>query len=201
MGAWGYAAYENDTAGDWVFKNVVPHLRGTIGSPRTDTHETLVALAVACDLSLVRWLDPGEIDAAFEAIDEDDENAGWSDLDARRRYVRALRHRVRKALESPTRFWSPVDAIGGKPSVKKQPSTKPNRIPQSKAPALAANLRACRKARSLSANELAEKLDVTPAYVRLIESGDRVPSRRLLKAIAAFFGHPVEDFVSAKVKP
>jgi len=54
MGAWGYGAYENDTAGDWMFKHVVPRLLRTITVKGAYTHEVLAALAVAQDLGLTK---------------------------------------------------------------------------------------------------------------------------------------------------
>jgi hypothetical protein len=113
MGAWGYEAYENDTAGDWVFKHFMPRLRRTIASKRADTHEQLAALAVALDLGLAPWLDLGEVDAAVARIDEADLDAGWDDLAARRRYVRLLQRRIHKDRKLPTRSWSPLGVLAG----------------------------------------------------------------------------------------
>lgn len=113
MGAWGYEAYENDTAGDWVFKHFMPRLRRTIASKRADTHEQLAALAVACDLGLSPWLDLGEVDAAVERIEADDLDADWDDLAARRRYVRLLQRRIHKDRKLPTRSWSPLGVLAG----------------------------------------------------------------------------------------
>lgn len=41
-----------------------------------------------------------------------------------------------------------------------------------------------RIARNMSSKELAEKLMITPAYVRAIETGKRTPSKRLLRDYA-----------------
>jgi hypothetical protein len=128
MGAWGYGAYENDTAGDWLFRHVVPRLLRTISSKGADPHEVLAALAVAHDLALAPWLDLAEVDAAFARIEEADEASGWDDPTRRRRYVRTLQRRIHKALSSTTRSWSPLCVIASKdPPTKKTPTTKPRR--------------------------------------------------------------------------
>jgi hypothetical protein len=128
MGAWGYEAYENDTAGNWLFKHFVPRLRRTIASKRADTHEQLAALAIACDLGLSPWLDLGEVDAAVARIDKDDLEAGWDDLAARRRYVKLLQRRIYKDRVLPTRSWSPLFTVTSEtpPATKPRP-TKPRR--------------------------------------------------------------------------
>jgi hypothetical protein len=129
MGAWGYGAYENDAAGDWLFRHVVPQLLRTISSKSADTHEVLAALAVAHDLAIAPWLDLAEVDAAFARIEESDEASGWDDPTRRRRYVRTLQRRIHKALSSTTtRSWSPLCVIASKdPPAKKNPTTKPRR--------------------------------------------------------------------------
>lgn len=128
MGAWGYGAYENDAAGDWLFRHVVPQLFRTISSKSADTHEVLAALAVAHDLAIAPWLDLTEVDAAFARIEESDEASGWDDPTRRRRYVRTLQRRIHKALSSTTRSWSPLCVIASKdPPAKKNPTTKPRR--------------------------------------------------------------------------
>ena len=128
MGAWGYGAYENDAAGDWLFRHVVPQLFRTISSKSADTHEVLAALAVAHDLAIAPWLDLTEVDAAFARIEESDEASGWDDPTRRRRYVRTLQRRIHKALSSTTRSWSPLCVITSKdPPAKKNPTTKPRR--------------------------------------------------------------------------
>ena len=147
MGAWGYGAYENDAAGDWMFKHVVPRLLRTISSKGADTHEVLAALAVAHDLGLAPWLDAAEVDAAFARIDAADD--AWDDPARRRRYVRTLQRRIHKALggaggaawrglriaQPSTRSWSPLGVIASKdPPAKKTPSTKPQRTTKARAP-------------------------------------------------------------------
>ena len=133
MGAWGYEAYENDTARDWLFKHFVPRLRRTIASKRADTHEQLAALAIACDLGLSPWLNLGEVDAAVARIERVDELAGWDDLAARRRYVKLLQRRIYKYRELPTRSWSPLGVVAGAiVPVKKNKSTKPRRTSKAK---------------------------------------------------------------------
>jgi hypothetical protein len=137
MGAWGYGAYENDAAGDWMFKHVVPRLLRTISSKGADTHEVLAALAVAQDLGITPWLDAVEIDAAFTRIEKADDANGWDDPARRRRYVRTLQRRINKALGGAggaggaggsTSAWSPLRVIASKdPPAKKTPSTKPRR--------------------------------------------------------------------------
>ncbi len=128
MGAWGYGAYENDAAGDWLFQHIVPRLLRTISSKGADPHEALAALAVAHDLALAPWLDLAEVDAAFARIEEADEASGWDDPTRRRRYVRTLQRRIHKALSSTTRSWSPLCVIASKdPPTKKTPTTKPRR--------------------------------------------------------------------------
>jgi transcriptional regulator with XRE-family HTH domain len=49
-----------------------------------------------------------------------------------------------------------------------------------------------RTERNLSRREVATSLDITVAYVGLLESGHRIPTRRVLKAMAEFFGYPLE---------
>ena len=134
MGAWGYGAYENDTAGDWLFRHVVPKLLRTISSKGADPHETLAALAVAHDLGLAPWLDAAEVDAAFARIEKADDASGWDDPARRRRSVRTLQRRIHKALGGAggagrsTSAWSPLRVIASKdPPAKKTPSTKPRR--------------------------------------------------------------------------
>jgi len=144
MGAWGYGAYENDTAGDWLFRHVVPKLLRTIALKGADPHETLAALAVAHDLGLAPWLDAAEVDAAFARIEKADGD-GWDDPARRRRSVRTLQRRIHKALGgnggggaggAGARSWSPLRVIASKdPPAKKTPSTKPRRT--TKAPAKA----------------------------------------------------------------
>jgi transcriptional regulator with XRE-family HTH domain len=51
-----------------------------------------------------------------------------------------------------------------------------------------------RVASGLKQKDIATKLDVTPNYISLIESGNREPSVSLLKSLANIFGVPVGLF-------
>ena len=61
-------------------------------------------------------------------------------------------------------------------------------------------LRIIRIANDLSANELAQRLDVTPSYISQIENGHRVPNMSLLKRYSELFGIPVSAIIRAEEK-
>ena len=44
------------------------------------------------------------------------------------------------------------------------------------------------------ASYVAEKLDITPTYLSLIESGKKVPSMKVIKKASTLFDIPIEDF-------
>ena len=58
------------------------------------------------------------------------------------------------------------------------------------------NVLKARKARKLTAKELAGFLDISSAYVGLIERGERITSLELFFRICEFFGETVENMTS-----
>lgn len=112
MGAWGYKAYENDTAGDWMFRVFVDKIRKTVTSPKADTDETLAAVAVVLDLGLVPWFSKASLNDALDRVVANDAKCGaWSEEKhgrLRRRYLKRLRDRMDAV---PSNAWSPMGLI------------------------------------------------------------------------------------------
>lgn len=108
MGAWGYGAYENDTAGDWMWKHFVPRIKKTILATRGNADEMLAAIAIVLDLDLVPWFSKEEIGAAFAYVEKQDGKYHWKDDPARRRYLKNLRRRFNR---TPGNSWSPMGLI------------------------------------------------------------------------------------------
>jgi hypothetical protein len=108
MGAWGHTAYENDTAGDWVWKRIVRPAARLIRSKRADTDEVLLALALVVDLKLAAWFDPAELKAALARVREDDKTREWKDPAKRARYLAKL---ARGFKVAPQARWSPIVGV------------------------------------------------------------------------------------------
>lgn len=53
----------------------------------------------------------------------------------------------------------------------------------------------CREAKRFSKTELAEKADLTPSYIALLEKGNRTPNLKALESIGAALGVPVSLLV------
>ena len=91
MGAWGYGAAENDTASDWLYKNLLPQLRRTIDDPEAFSEETLVALVVILDLDLRTAFDGGDLWEAFDRVVAEDATLDWRSAPHRKRYINRVR--------------------------------------------------------------------------------------------------------------
>ena len=104
MGAWGHTAYENDTAGDWVWKRIVRPAERLIRSKRADTDEVLLALALVVDLKVAAWFDANDLKAALARVREDDKTREWKDPVKRARYLAKL---ARGFKVTPQGRWVP----------------------------------------------------------------------------------------------
>lgn len=94
MGAWGYKAYENDTAMDWLNETILKKLKSAIFSKRSDPHEILAALAIVDEIDLKHHFNKEDLEAALDRIRASDEALGWRFPDKRRAYVNALAKRL-----------------------------------------------------------------------------------------------------------
>lgn len=63
----------------------------------------------------------------------------------------------------------------------------PRRTKQTEPTPLALQISAYRKKKGLTMQQLADALDITPSYVSFIESGERSPSRKLIRKMVDFF--------------
>lgn len=128
MGAWGVAAYDNDTAADWVFDKIKPVIDRALYSPYAQVEEVLAALAVAVDLNLVPWLAWDRVEAALARIEASDAKTGWKEPKARAIYLKKLARRLEAGRKAAA--WTPLAAI--KVSKKAAPSSKPRRVAKAK---------------------------------------------------------------------
>lgn len=111
MGSWGYKAYDNDTAADWVMEQVVPVIGKTLRSPYTEAEEVLAALALAADLKLVPWIAWEDIERALARVKASDKKVKWRDPKKRAAYLRSLRARLKRGRKASA--WTPMAAMNG----------------------------------------------------------------------------------------
>ncbi|MBG3090649.1 helix-turn-helix domain-containing protein [Providencia manganoxydans] len=57
-------------------------------------------------------------------------------------------------------------------------------------------IKSLRLKNKISINEVAEKLDITPTYLSLIENGKKQPSIKVIKKASLFFNVPQESFLT-----
>ncbi len=84
----------------------------------------------------------------------------------------------------------------GKKASKRAPSPEELAWQETKLRALGAQIRALRKAKDLTQEELAEKCDFDPTYISLLERGERNPPFSTLCKLAERMGRPVRDLVA-----
>ncbi|MDR2183571.1 MAG: helix-turn-helix transcriptional regulator [Clostridiales bacterium] len=60
------------------------------------------------------------------------------------------------------------------------------------------NMRATRKNMGITTNEMGKFLDLSPAYVGMIERGERAPSFDTFLKICDFFGESIDNMLSRK---
>lgn len=125
MGAWGVAAYDNDTAADWLFDKIKPAIDRAIYSTYSQPEEVLAALAVAVDLNLVPWLAWDRVEAALARIEASDAKTGWKEPEARAAYLKKLAKRL-EAGRTPA-AWTPLAAFNRVKAAKKKAAAKPRR--------------------------------------------------------------------------
>jgi transcriptional regulator with XRE-family HTH domain len=66
---------------------------------------------------------------------------------------------------------------------------------------LASNIKAHRKSRNLTQENLAEKVGTAPTYIAMIESGRRTPSFKMIERIAEVFRVDAPELFSMKSYP
>jgi transcriptional regulator with XRE-family HTH domain len=66
---------------------------------------------------------------------------------------------------------------------------------------LARNLKGLRRARGWTQADLAQRIDLTPHYVALIETEQRLPALRTLLVMAKVFGVPVDRLLATAAPP
>lgn len=111
MGSWGYKAYDNDRAADWVTDRIMPIIGKTVLSPYSDAEEVLAALALLADLKLVPWVAREDIERALARVKADDKKVGWRDPEKRAAYLRNLHARLKRGRK--TCAWTPMAAMHG----------------------------------------------------------------------------------------
>lgn len=62
------------------------------------------------------------------------------------------------------------------------------------------NLKVLRAKYSITQKELAEKLDVSPSTISMIESGENAPSLELAYKISSLFGKTIEEVFFNEIK-
>ena len=124
MGSWGYKAYDNDTAADWMMDRVMPIIGKTVLSPYSNAEEVLAALALAADLKLVPWIGWEDIERALARVKADDKKVKWRNPEKRAAYLRNLHARLKRGRKASA--WTPLAMIEGLPRRKKRthPRTK-----------------------------------------------------------------------------
>lgn len=101
MGAWGYGAADNDTAGDWLAENLLPQLRGVIEDSDAGPEETLLALVIVLDLGLRGYIRGGDLWEAFDRVVAEDETLEWRNAAHRRKYIDHVRAVLDGKLPGP----------------------------------------------------------------------------------------------------
>jgi hypothetical protein len=129
MGAWGVAAYDNDTAADWVFDKIKPAIDRALYSPYAQVEEVVAALAVAVDLDLVPWLAWDRVEAALARIEASDAKTGWKEPKARALYLKKLARKLEAGRKAAA--WTPLTAMRLKKS--KAATKKPPRVLKTRA--------------------------------------------------------------------
>lgn len=144
MGAWGYGAYENDTAGDWLFKHVVRPMKKVLEQRRPDPDKILLTLALIDELELMPWFTEDEITGALALVWANDQKRDWKEPKKRAAYLKVLEKRLDRTGYKPGTRWSPVSMIFYAPKGKKGKKAKAGRVERFK-PMKASPLKAPKK--------------------------------------------------------